>query len=279
MSSRDVTTVPLARKHALQIAPADAIYSYVPKNACTTLRYATVLANTGASPPDLFDQMDEVFTEYVATEDQISSARYRFIVLRCPWQRLSSVFLDKFVGGKRTGRALRLSSDRQNRSRASALLFRGLYRLGLTSYINPERFSFRNFVELLGAQEALDIDHHWTPQARHDLGALGYPYTDVFGMHALEEAFLRISEATGMTIVDTRGMSGHATQSLQLLTEGCFADTPLVDLAKLRTQGFAPAHGAMYDRALLRQVAEIYTEDFAFYEKHLGSAGLTFGSS
>lgn len=265
-----------ALKYALHIQPANAIYSYVPKNACTTLKYSTVLTNRKAVPPALFEQSDRLVSSYRASLFDIEQARYRFIVLRCPWQRLASLFLDKFVAGRRTGRALRLNSDRTRTHLAEAIILRALYRLGARSYIDHATFSFRNFVDLLTVPGALEIDHHWRKQTDFDLEPLGYSYDDVFSLANIEDAFEKITQRTGMKIYDTRDLSGHSANGLHRMTDRCYADTPLTDLAAMRTAGMIPAHTAMYDPELVAIVRDLYHADLELYNRHLGSEGLIF---
>ena len=97
-----------------------------------------------------------------------------------------------------------------------------------------------------------------------------------FGMHDLETAFARITEATGMKILDTRDLSGQATHRLTLLTDKCYADVPLAELSRMKQAGYAPHHTAFYDIALQHMVKELYEEDIEFYTNYLGSEGLTF---
>ena len=270
---------PIVRNHAIYIAPANAIYTFVPKNACTTLRYAAVVANAShdhqikerVSSQGFDTAMGEI-NNYIASPEQIASADYRFIVLRCPWSRLSSVFLDKVIGGKRTGRAIRLNAQAQRHSTPVALGLRALYRTGILSYLDPTRFTFREFVNLISAPSGLEIDHHWTPQARFALDA----YNDVFGMHDLEASFARITQATGMKIYDTRDLSGHATHRLKLLEDKCYADTSMAELSKMKKEGYAPHHRAFYDTELQDWVKTLYKDDMDFYTHHLGSEGLAF---
>jgi len=270
---------PIIRNHAIYIAPANAIYTFVPKNACTTLRYAAVMANAShdhqneeQTSPQSFDTAMGQIDNYVASPEQIASAAYRFIVLRCPWSRLSSVFLDKVIGGKRTGRAIRLNAQAQRHSAPVALGLRALHRTGMMPYLDPDRFTFRQFVDLISAPSGLEIDHHWTPQARFALDA----YDDVFGMHDLGASFTRITQATGMEIHDTRDLSGHATHRLMLLEDKCYADVSMAELSKMKKEGYAPHHRAFYDTELQNTVKALYKEDMDFYTHHLGSEGLAF---
>jgi hypothetical protein len=272
---------PIVQRHAIYIAPANAIYTFIPKNACTTLRYAAIRSNISCS--DLNDKKNSRFEldtalaqihRYVASPEQIASATYRFIVLRCPWSRLSSVFLDKVVDGKRSGRAIRLNAENQRYSTPVALGLHALHRIGLIPYLDPTRFTFRQFVDLIAAPSGLEIDHHWTPQARLALET----YDDVFGMYDLKTAFARISEVTGMKIQDTRDLSGHATHRLKLLCDKCYADIPLAELNQMKQAGYAPHHKAFYDSALQRIVKDLYEEDLEFYINYLGPEGLAFSA-
>lgn len=106
------------------------------------------------------------------------------------------------------------------------------------------------------------------------LEARGYRYSDIFGMHTLGAAFARITEVTGMPIHDTRNLSGHGADSLKMLIDSCYADTPLAELARMRGRGYAPANAARYDSALMQEVAHLYEEDLGLYQISSGRGGI-----
>lgn len=59
-----------------------------------------------------FDQMANMVPKYVATEGYIQEANHRFVIIICLWSHLYILFLEKFVGGKRSGRAIRINDNK-----------------------------------------------------------------------------------------------------------------------------------------------------------------------
>jgi hypothetical protein len=86
-----------ALSHAMCIYQPAAIYSFIPKNACSTLRFSVALANgcvSGESDVNWIHENNETFKPTLA---ELVRANYSFVVLRDPFRRVASCFLDKFV--------------------------------------------------------------------------------------------------------------------------------------------------------------------------------------
>ena len=213
-----------------------------------------------------------------ANLDELATTTYRFIVLRCPWARIASLFQNKFVADRnnRYFKGLIYNQDVNTSGRVVAKIRRRLRNQIFKSGGLTEDFTFRQFCALLSVPNAFALDHHWRPQADFDLSRLGFEYNDVFGLHDLTRACETLEAKTGITVQDMRETSRHTTFGYKKLKEGCFADTPLSELAKLRKAGSVVDHKAMYDDALIGDVAELYSQDFVLYKKHLGSDGLSF---
>jgi len=173
------------------------------------------------------------------------------VVLRCPHARLASAYLDKIVGRRPEFWTLhRLHHDRPD----------------------PETLSFRDFVGLIDDPEMIEADIHWRPQADFLV------YDDYDAWIALEDfaaAAPLLAARAGLTLTDARPLTGHGTDGLEQV-DGDFADTPLWQLAEMRRAGRAPAHGALYDAALAKQVAALYQGDMRLYAAHCGPGGLLF---
>lgn len=268
-------SISVASSHAVHITGANSVYSYIPKNACTTMRYAISANNLGARAVPM-DRVHQTIQNSVASKQQIRDATYRFTILRCPWERLASLFLDKFVEGKRTGRAIRINADKSQYSWPRSTFQRALYRAGLRPYIDPRIFSFREFVSLISEPRALAIDHHWTPQAEFDLCREGYPYSEIFGFHELSSAFKRIEVKTGLKIIDTRSMTGHGTEKLSKVSSGTFADLSLDALKAMKDEGEVPDYKNLYDDETASRVRRMYTEDIDWIRSCFGDVMFTF---
>lgn len=241
-----------AAHNALVHYPSGAVYSFIPKNACSTLRYSMAIANNCITGPEDWTWIHLNNGTFAATLPELVRAPFSFTVLRCPHARLASVFLDKIVD-------------------KTPELWQ-LYRLTRDGF-DPDALTFRHFVTLLGEKTLLTANIHWRPQQDF----LVYEqYSHVFALEQFREAAPVLQDAIGFTVQDARRLTGHGTDRVEMIREGMFADTPLVELAQMKRGGKLPAHGQLYDPALARRVADLYTGDMTIYAAHLDAQLLSF---
>lgn len=230
-----------AMKHALYVYPTNWICTYIPKNACSPLRYSIAAANGFGED---FARLENVQSALTASLSEVLGASYTFVFLRCPYRRLASMFLDKI--------------GREPRRFASLL----------RPFERAEGLSFRRFVER-AAKHPLG-DHHWTPQS-HFL--LYRDYDDVFSVERAGEGFEKLSRT--IPIHDTRQTTGHTAVALERV-EGAYADTRARSLIAMRAEGRLPDYASLYDADLRGIVARAYAEDLRLYQQHFGAEALLF---
>jgi hypothetical protein len=295
-----------ASRHALSIYGARAIYSFIPKNGCSTLRYTVARANGCIDGPSDINWIHSNNLSFSATLRELLTAQYTFVVLRCPYSRLASVFLDKIVDGNlrpeqqkallelgnatatpRTG----TSALRRKVQRLADLLVGntgrtdgsgnaggsarsgGAGRSGATVVPGLAELSFRDFVSLIGQRNGLQTDHHWSPQSAF----LVYEdYDDIFRLEAFAEARARLAERIGLEVQDARGLTLHGTDRYQMDDTRCFADVPGREIAAMRQAGRCPSHAALYDATLVARVGQLYADDVAIYAARFGTSDLLF---
>lgn len=264
-----------AQAHALSIYPSQAIYSFIPKNACSTLRYSIAVENGMLAPDDPVDWIHNNNATFVASLSELARAKYAFVILRCPFRRLASVFLDKVVQADPTRTAALVNVEvmqSEGLSRQLKRIRRRLARMTDTP-LNLGQFTFRDFVARMSKGNAIMTDHHWAPQTAH----LVYQHYDgVFAVEAMAETAAELKAQIGLEIRDARGLTKHGTDHLQKIDEGCFADHNLDALHQMRARGEVPAHSALFDDALVAQVAQLYADDLALYVDHFGRGQLLF---
>lgn len=172
-----------AADHALCAYPSGAVYSFIPKNACTTLRVSLAMANGCIAGARDWTWIHNNNRTFIASLRDLAAASFTFTILRCPHARLASVFLDKFVG--RRPEFWRLHAATRDR-------------------LHPETSTFRDFVALLDDPELLNHDMHWRPQVDflvYDDYDLWVPL-ERFADHAPQ-----IEEGAGLRIVDARALT------------------------------------------------------------------------
>ncbi len=240
-----------AASHALVHYGSGTVYSFIPKNACTTLRLSLAVANGCVTDLDDWTWIHLNNATFQADLRDLAAAPFTFTVLRCPHARLASVFLDK-------------------------ILMRGAEYWDLfhaeNDQLDHDTLTFRDFVTLMLKPGRLRSNIHWRPQ----IDFLVYDDYDAwYTVEAFGAAAAGI-ETRAFPIIDARGLSRHGTDQVALLEQGCFADTPCLELAGMRRGGHLPAHGALYDDKLATRVAKAYAEDITLYRDRCGAAGLSF---
>lgn len=241
-----------AARHALVHYASGAIYSFIPKNACSTLRYSLARANMCIAGPEDWTWIHPNNSTFSAGLPDLVRAPFSFVVLRCPHARLASVFLDKIVD-------------------KTPELWQ-IYRYTRDGF-DPDMFTFRDFVTLLADATLRKANVHWRPQEDF----LVYEnYTHVFALEYFNKVPSILREEINLEVYDARALTGHGTDTVTLVAQGGFANTPLHDLATMKRAGTLPAHDRLYDDSLARQVADLYAADMKLCTDHLGSNILTF---
>ena len=90
ISQNDLFT--FSSRYALSIYPIDAIYTFIPKNACSTLRYSIAIANGFLEDISEIEWIHSNNETFISTQREIALAKYTFVVLRCPYTRVASCF-------------------------------------------------------------------------------------------------------------------------------------------------------------------------------------------
>lgn len=231
-----------ASQHALSIYAADAIYSFIPKNACSTMRYTIGIANGTIAGPSDFNWIHANNLTFRASLAELTKAKYTFAILRDPYLRLGSCYLDKMVD-----------------QTAVAWQYHAL-----TNYQTPPAMlTFREFVTNLKSR--LRGNEHWRPQ----LDFLVYEdYDDFFCLEAFPEAVATLHQRIGLDVHDARNLTNHGTDQFDPIdSDEIFADTPAHEIAALKRAGRIPRTVQLYDASLIAEVGKMYAADIAFYTK------------
>jgi hypothetical protein len=242
----------VAAGHALVHYASNTVYSFIPKNACSTLRVTLAMANGCIAGPEDYAWIHPNNHTFRATLRELVTADYTFVILRCPYARLASVFLDKILDK---------SYD-----------FWQIYRL-LGDQPAHETVTFRSFLALLDQRGLRESNVHWRPQ----VDFLVYDdYDDWFALEQFRTVPAILREKAGLTVVDARALTRHGTDRMGADASRSFADTPVAELLEMRARGRLPAHAALYDADLIASVRQHYAADLALYRDHFGAADLLF---
>lgn len=240
-------------RHSLRLYRERAIYSFIPKNACSTMRFSLAVANGCIAGEGDFNWIHANNKTFSADLESLLTAEYTFVILRCPFARIASAYLDKLVN--RDGQLWTLRSHEQYA-------------------FEPDNLTFRRFVRLLQRPATRNLDIHWRPQ----VDFLVYEeYDSYFALEDFATAVRTLEERLGLAVLDARHLTRHGTDQFAALEDGCYADVAPDEILAAKRQGRCPSLRAMYDDETVALVRSCYAADLALYRSLFGEAALMFG--
>ena len=179
-----------AHNHALNIYNADAIYSFIPKNACSTMRTSIAYANGCIEDVTDFNWIHKNNHTFTANLRDLVTAKYTFTVLRCPFSRLASSYMDKIVSRNSVAWNYYDLRDRK---------------------VELEDVSFHEFVKSMTTPKVKAGNIHWRPQSDF----LVYKnYDDYFAMENFGEATKVLNDKIGLEVIDARKLTNHGVDGV-----------------------------------------------------------------
>ncbi|MFT4517791.1 MAG: hypothetical protein ACI9JM_000168 [Halioglobus sp.] len=241
-----------AQRHALNIYPSDAIYSFIPKNACSTMRTSLAIANGCIKDGSDFNWIHQNNDTFTADLSELAKAKYTFTILRCPFARLLSVYLDKIVN--RNSSAWRYV-DLHNRK------------------IEIEDITFEFFAKSMCKERIINADIHWMPQTNF----LVYEeYDEYFAFEEFPTLAQELKDAIDLELVDARPLTKHSTgEYRKLSSKEPYRLGPLA-LLNAKNKGSMPSLSAMYNDELVACIKRAYKGDIGLYKRKLGAGNLSF---
>ena len=229
-----------AARHALCHYTSNSIYTFIPKNGCSTLRLSLAISNGCIPDAGYHPWIHSNNGTFSATLRDLVTAQFSFVVLRDPLNRLSSVYLDKIVN-----REPQFWDFQDSSARA----------------FQPEEVTFRAFAQTV-CTKLLTSNVHWRPQGHF----LVYDDYDLWvPLERFEDFVSEIEERTGFAITDARPYTLHGSDRFNLVENGCFADARPADIRQMNREGQTPSHRAMFDSDLRRIVSKAYSADIELY--------------
>ena len=240
-----------AHTNALLIYDSNAIYSMIPKNGCTTMRLSIARANGIIRDNSDWEWIHQNNDSFRPSFKDLALASYRFTVLRCPYSRLVSGFLDKIV--RRTADAAQ-------------------FQKAAKTTLELESLTFRLFCEEIARPEVRASNIHWRPQVDFLVYA---GYDDYFCFEAFAKAAARLKARIGFAMIDARPMARHDSSQYKIVQAAAsYADAPLSHLEAMLLNGFYPRPECFYDGKLKALVAQAYAADFALYRREFPGMGM-----
>ena len=238
-----------AQKHALHIYKHKVVYSFIPKNGCTTLR-ASIAATNGFMNKETLNENNINWIHnntysFSTTLPELICSTYKFTVLRCPYDRLISLFLDKFVD--KTQVAWNFYKQSNNK-------------------YNLNDLTFNNFVDYLYTHpNIMQGDIHWRRQSDF----LVYKnYDQYFDFANFSEIKKTLLEVFPINFIDSRDVTQHGREKLTPIAGKDFSNAPNIELLNLKLSGYIPSNESMINTEIKNKIQSIYKKDFDLLDKH-----------
>ena len=241
-----------AQRHTIRIYKSNAIYSFIPKNACSTMRTSIAYANGCIDNPQDFNWIHNNNHTFNAELSDLICADYTFIILRCPYARLASVYLDKIV-----------SRD------IPAWNFYDL----IDRKVELDNISFTKFVQKLKNNAVKNGNIHWRPQ----VDFLVYQkYDDYFCLENFAEVITTLKTKIGLEIIDARHLTNHGLDKLKLIDNDDYSQVKPAEIFRFKKDGYCPAPRSLYSDELIETVHKLYRHDIELYQDVIREPRLMF---
>ena len=230
--------------YALSIYPINSVYTFIPKNACSTLRFSIAIANGFIKDLKDIQWIHNNNSTFRSSQREVSIASYTFVVLRCPYTRIASCFLDKVVDEV-------ISFNDEMGKKVS--------------------LNFYEFLLHINSQQPSEREQHW----RNQSDFLHYEkYDEYFSLELFSEAIASLA-AHGLKVHDTRESINHGISNLKTI-DGDFSKMKAEQIKKMKEEGSAPNYKSMFSKVEIDLVNEIYKDDMNLYKSHFGESELLF---
>lgn len=238
-----------ALKHTLEIYKHNAAYTFIPKNACSTMRFTIAHENGCVDTQDDINWIHANNGTFSMSTSSATKASYTFVILRCPFERLFSAFMDKIVG---------LTNQAWN------------YHVAQGRKQSPYDITFDSFLNTLSKTPRKQMDIHWRPQKDF---LLYKQYDDYFSLENFGLVESTLKKKLNIDIIDTRAYLEHDSNKLE--TDMTLENPNMIsalNLLVLKRSGYKPDILKMYDQKNIDIVKKIYADDITLYNTFFESS-------
>ena len=232
------------------------IYCPILKVATTSMATTMLLLSDCRYKEEIIEAGDKTIRSYVFSHLKLSNYRYqearqfiddpsyfKFTIVRNPWSRLVSAYLDKFVIHKKTA----ISSTK--------LIEDAVYEKAGIPVDRQKSVNFRQFVEYIMAKDENKLNAHWKPQ---NLFFEGVNFDFIGKLESLREDFAIVKDKLNLDIELPYSSARKANYSQTEIDRTCYAEyypQELQQLAKL------PKYKQFYNPELIALTSEKYRQD------------------
>tara|TARA_E500000331_G_scaffold62232_1_gene56811 strand:- start:150 stop:1025 length:876 start_codon:yes stop_codon:yes gene_type:complete len=235
-----------AAQHALNIYKSNSIYSFIPKCACSTMRLSLALSNGLISDVKKYNWIHSNNTTFSASLGELICAKFTFVILRNPFLRLASTYLDKIINSANDTAKVKENLLKKNPD------------------VKPDELTFNKFVKLISEKDILNLDNHWRPQ----VDFLVYNNYDLYAqLEKFEDYKNLIEKKCDIKIIDARKLTLHGNDIFEKIEDKNFSNVKPSEILNLRKKGMSPSLISMYDKVSIKIILDSFKNDIILYDK------------
>ena len=244
------------------------IYCYVPKVACSSLkRWFLQIAGVplAEARPTIHPYVERRFSLAALPRQEArrllhDDTVFRFAVVRNPFSRLVSAYLNKIVRPEGPGMGV-IKADQKGRLWQPGKRLRYEWRKFRTGrgYQAEIGLSFREFLSYIARRKPAKLNAHWRPQT---LILGNVRFHALLPLEQMDVGFARVCARLGLPA--GLEMVNRTRRKAKSNDANCYTDW---STAELRTLGAAPRYELFYDEETRRLAAKLYDEDIALCER------------
>jgi hypothetical protein len=227
------------------------------------MRYSLAIANglidERADPKWLHKNINYASDIFRASDKEIATSNYTFVILRCPYKRLTSAFLDKAVDLKKPFQIQCKAIDPSINSSQEMFDY-------------ASNLTFSKFVESLVSMSHEKLNQHFRPQ----IDFLVYEdYDKWFSVEDFSLAGSILKKDINLNSYDTREKIGHHISGFRSII-GEYSNVSIRELHEMKCSGVVPDAASLYNEETRQLVGNYFAEDLTLYVEKFGEKGLLF---
>ena len=227
--------------------------TWIPKNGCSNLRYAIAKENGAIGDRKDMEWSHQNNQSFNASTKEALQAAYTFVILRNPFKRLLSFFLDKLC-----------HTQVQNDSDRSREYSQRIFKFN-------ENLSYSDFIDYIWKHpETIYKDAHTRPQCDF---LLYRNYDSYYTLENIAHANEMIQKKTGIDVEDIRATNSIFTTKDHQRCKEINSSTKAGEINQLLKAGKIPFTENMYTRDMIKKVACIYLQDIMLYREKISDSG------
>lgn len=236
-----------ARKYTIMHLKSDSVITWIPKNACSSIRYSVALDNGAIGGDKDIMWIHGNNQSFNASNKELLRAKNSFVILRNPYKRLLSFFLDKICHVDISG------CDKS-------------YEQAKKTFKTSTETTFEEFVETIFNNPSLiDKDIHTKRQCDF---MIYNKYSKYYSVENFRSARDSIKQEIGLEIKDTRDINSIYTTKGTEKCDQISHQTSAKNINELMTKKKSPIPLNMYTKRMIGMTSALYLSDVILYQTH-----------